>query len=151
MHDYDRPPTLYRYGLQGDLELALKEGLFRLMPYQHCLTVGFAQDFAPALFELYGPADACLVIHHTEEFGERLHRAVQRVLPNWAGIDGAVAYTGKAPLGAVFTKHHADPAEREWLFAWRPLQGAAGLQPVTVRMGSLEAYAELRTAGQHLS
>ncbi|HZX26767.1 MAG TPA: hypothetical protein VFF16_06845 [Telluria sp.] len=151
MQDYQRPPTLHLYGMRGELEAALKEGQFRLVPYQGCLTLSFSEAWDPRLFDLLGPADACLVIHHTEAFGERLHRAVQRTLPNWAGIDGAIAYAGRSPLGATFTKAHADPAERAWMFAWRPLQGSRSLSPVTISLGSIEQYAELRGPDERLS
>jgi hypothetical protein len=58
-----------------------------------------------------------LIIHNTEEFGKRLHRAVQRTLPSWAGINGLVEYSQRAELGAAFTKTRAEAAEPEWLFA----------------------------------
>ena len=31
MHDYQRPPTLHRYGVREDLELALTQGQFILV------------------------------------------------------------------------------------------------------------------------
>jgi hypothetical protein len=43
MHDYQRPPTLYRYGVREDLELALTQGQFILRPASHCLTLSFSQ------------------------------------------------------------------------------------------------------------
>ena len=70
--------------------------------------------------------------------------AVQRALPNWAGIDGAVEYGVRAALGAAFSKTALDAAEQEWLFAWRSMQTQMSLNPVTVKLGSLEAFAELR-------
>jgi hypothetical protein len=97
------------------------------------------------------PADCCLVIHNTEEFGERLHRAVQRALPNWAGIDGPVEYGVRSRLGAAFTKSLAESQEQEWQFAWRSLSPGASLNPVTVRIGSLEQFAELRDRESHLA
>ena len=121
MHDYQRPPTLYRYGVREDLELALTQGQFILMP-----------------------ANSCLVIHNSEEFGERLHRAVQRTLPSWAGIDGAVEYGVRAALGAAFTKSSAEAEEREWQFAWRAMAPQLSMNPVTVKIGSIESFGELR-------
>ncbi len=144
MHDYQRPPTLYRYAPRAELELALKAGQFRLVPASHCLTLSFSQAWDKSLFELLAPADCCLVIHNTEEFGERLHRAVQRTLPSWAGIDGAVEYGVRAALGAAFTKTSAEAAEQEWQFAWRAMAPQLSLNPVTVKIGSLENFAELR-------
>ncbi|WP_317204433.1 hypothetical protein [Janthinobacterium sp.] len=144
MHDYKRPPTLHRYGQRSELELALTLGQFRLMPSANCLTLSFSQAWDKKLFDLFAPADCCLIIHNTEEFGERLHRAVQRALPSWAGIDGVVEYGARAALGTAFTKSRQEAAEREWLFAWRSMQSQASLNPVVVNIGSLETFAELR-------
>ena len=90
MHDYQRPPTLHRYAPRAELELALTLGQFRLLPASHCLTLSFSTVWDKSLFALFAPADCCLIIHNTEQFGERLHRAVQRILPSWAGIDGGI-------------------------------------------------------------
>ncbi|KQQ32716.1 hypothetical protein ASF61_14355 [Duganella sp. Leaf126] len=149
MHDYQRPPTLYRYGVREDLELALTQGQFILRPAPPCLVLSFSQAWERKLFDLFA-ADSCLVIHNTEEFGERLHRAVQRTLPNWAGIDGVVEYGVRAALGAAFTKTAAEAQEQEWLFAWRAMQSAS-LNPVMIKIGSLENFAELRDRDTRLS
>jgi hypothetical protein len=150
MHDYQRPPTLHRYGMRDELEQALKTGQFRLLPSNGFLTLSFSQTWSKSLFEVLGPADCCLVIHNSEEFGERLHRAVQRALPNWAGIDGAVEYGTRSPLGAAFTKSGAEAQEKEWKFAWRSLSPNSSLNPVTVKIGSIEQFAELRAPESHL-
>jgi len=150
MHDYQRPPTLYRYGERSDLELALSEGQFVLRPASSCLTLSFSQAWDRKLFELF-KADACLTIHNTEEFGERLHRAVQRALPAWAGIDGLVEYGTRAALGLAFTKTLPEAQEREWLFAWRAMQGKLSLNPILIKIGNLENYAELRNPDTYLA
>lgn len=144
MHDYKRPPTLHRYGQRSELELALALGQFRLTPSANCLTLSFSQVWDKKLFDLFAPADCCLIIHNTEEFGERLHRAVQRALPSWAGIDGVVEYGARAALGTAFTKTRQEAPEQEWLFAWRSMQSQASLNPIVVNIGSLETFAELR-------
>jgi len=151
MHDYQRPPTLHRYGLRADLELALTAGQFRLVPSGSFLTLAFSKMWDKHLFDVLAPADTCLVIHNTEEFGERLHRAVQRTLPNWAGIDGPVEYGERSRLGAAFSKTAAQAQEQEWQFAWRSLSQGASVNPVTVRIGSIEQFAELRDRDSHLS
>jgi hypothetical protein len=151
MNDYQRPPTLHRYGPRAELEAALKTGAFRLIPSGQFLTVAFSTVWDKALFDLLAPADCCLVIHHTEEFGERLHRAVQRLLPNWAGIDGAIEYGTRSPLGSAFSKPAAQAAEQEWQFAWRSLSPGASVNPVTVKIGSIEQFAELRDRESHLA
>ncbi|TWI62964.1 hypothetical protein IP91_03803 [Pseudoduganella lurida] len=144
MHDYQRPPTLHRYGPQSELELALRQGQFALRPVGGFLTLSFSQAWRRELFDHFG-ADSCLVIHNSEEFGERVHRAVQRTLPNWAGIDGAVEYGTRAALGAAFTMGTQDAIEQEWKFAWRPMHAQASLNPVVIRIGSLENFAEVRS------
>ncbi|ELX11816.1 MULTISPECIES: hypothetical protein [Oxalobacteraceae] len=150
MHDYQRPPTLYRYGVREDLELALTQGQFILTPANSCLTLSLSKVWDRKLFELFS-SDSCLVIHNTEEFGERLHRAVQRTLPSWAGIDGAVEYGTRAALGVAFTKTAAEAQEQEWQFAWRAMQAKLSLNPVLVKIGSLENFAELRDRDTYLA
>ena len=150
MQDYKRPPTLHRYGQRSELELALSQGQFILRPASNCLTLSFSQAWDPKLFELFS-ADACLIIHNTEEFGERIHRAVQRTLPSWAGIDGAIEYGTRAALGAAFTKTAAEAQEQEWQFAWRSMQSKLSLNPVLVKIGSLENFAELRSRDTYLA
>jgi hypothetical protein len=145
MNDYQRPPTLHRYGLRAELELALSAGQFKLQPENGFLTLSFSTAWNRNLFDVLGPADSCLVIHNTEEFGERLHRAVQRTLPNWAGIDGPVEYGVRSRLGQAFSRPAGDAREKEWKFAWRSLAPHTSLNPVTVRIGSIEQFAELRT------
>ena len=150
MHDYQRPPTLYRYAPQDELDAALR-GQFRLLPDGGFLSLSFSTAWDTQLFDVFAPADRCLVIHNSEEFGERLHRAVQRALPNWAGIDGEVAYGVRSPLGAAFSKSLGQSQEKEWQFAWRSMSTGASLNPVTVNIGSIEQFAELRDRASHLA
>ena len=136
--------------MREDLELALTQGQFILRASPPCLALSFSQVWDRKLFDLFS-ADSCLVIHNSEEFGERIHRAVQRALPAWAGIDGAIEYGARSPLGAAFTKTRAEAPEQEWLFAWRSMQPQASLNPVTVKLGSLENFAEIRDRDTYLA
>ncbi len=146
---YQRPPTLHRYGSHAILDAALREGQFRLRPSGACLTLSFSTQLQPALFDAFN-GDSCLIIHNTEEFGERLHRAVQKALPSWMGIDGAVQYGSRSALGAAFSKTPQERSEKEWLFAWRSAQ-AASLHPVIITIGSIESFAELKSKDAHLN
>ena len=156
-----RPSKLYCYGKRQELERALQFGEFRLEPPpasnaanpilpfgpragQGFLTLSLASAWDPSLFATFGDADCCLVIHDAEQFGERIHRTAQRMLPSWAGIDAAISYGVPSPLGDVFSKSRQQAAEKEWLFAWRPTQPALVNKPVTINIGSLEGIAELR-------
>ncbi|OWW20788.1 hypothetical protein AYR66_16230 [Noviherbaspirillum denitrificans] len=156
-----RPSKLYRYATRADLERALQFGEFRLeppaaqnapnaiMPFgpraaPGFLTLSLASAWDESLFDASG-ADCCLVINDAEQFGERIHRAAQRLLPSWAGIDAAVSYGRPSPLGEVFSRPRDHATEKEWLFAWRPTQPTLVNKPVTITIGSIEGIAELRT------
>jgi hypothetical protein len=146
---YQRPRALYRNGNLELLQRALELGEFRLQPHENCLTLGFSMK--PEVALAGSSKDACLIIHQPEAFGEQLHRAVARVLPNWAGIDGAVEYGKKSRLGATFSKNAALSHEKEWLFAWRPMQAAGLLQPLVIQMGDVRQWAELRANDTYLN
>lgn len=172
--DYRRPPKLYRYSDRHWLERSLTLGEFRLRPsaehIQHSyhpraseqilpfrrgasgaaapggfLTLSLAKAWDTCLFDEFSGADCCLVIHDAEQFGERIHRAAQRVLPHWAGIDAAISYGMPSPLGAAFSKTRQQARQKEWLFAWRPIEPAISLHPVVIEIGNIEEIAELRT------
>jgi hypothetical protein len=149
MQSYQRPRTLYRYADRASLERALATGEFRLRQQDGFLTLSFCTAWQPTRIDTFGGDSACLVIHNTEEFGERVHRAVQRVLPDWAGIDGAVTYGSRSPLGALFTKPQLNRGEKEWLFAWRSTDGPGAA--ITIRIGNIEAFAEIKGADEHLN
>jgi hypothetical protein len=158
-----RPAKLYFYADRDSVERAFQSGAFRLRPAtpgaapntpqaSQILPFGPSKSLASVGFltlslstALRIPADEnCIVIHDTEEFGERLHRAVQQALPQWAGIDAAVVYGAVSPLGSLFSKaRHLSP-QQEWLFAWRPMQASLALNPLQVQIGSLADFAALR-------
>ena len=96
------------------------------------------------MFDEFPGADCCLIIHDAEQFGERMHRAVEKMLPTWAGIDAAISYGVPSPLGRAFSKTKRHANQQEWLFAWRPTQPATALQPIILHIGNIEAFAELR-------
>jgi hypothetical protein len=172
--DCPRPSTLYQYADRPSLTLALTLGEFRLQPAApdadsvapasnqilpfrrkqtsaglpgSYLTLRLTQVWDEKLFETESGPDCCLIIHDAEQFGERIHRAAQQALPNWAGIDAAVSYGIPSPLGAAFSKGRPLAKEKEWLFAWRPIEPMLSVHPVVIRIGSIEAIAELRSRG----
>jgi hypothetical protein len=153
--DSQRPHKLYLYSERPALERALTLGEFRLrppggpsaLPNQY-LTLCLTQVWNESLFAHFGGADSCLIIHDTEEFGERIHRAAQKALPSWAGIDAAVSYGAPSPLGAVFSKTGGAALQSEWMFAWRPRISALSPNPIVIRIGSLEGIAEIRDRGR---
>lgn len=149
--DYQRPPTLYLYDERAVLERALTLGEFRLTANSTFLILCFSQTWNPKSFDAVSVDPGCLVIHDTELFGERLHRAVQRLLPSWAGIDGALAYGGRSPLGAAFTRSPAKGVDASWQFAWRPTQPMLAVRPLVVTIGSIEGFAELRDKNAYTS
>ncbi|HYD94765.1 MAG TPA: hypothetical protein VEC01_05520 [Noviherbaspirillum sp.] len=155
-----RPAKLFLYASRTTLERALQFGEFRLLPpaapsaheirpfasrVGHAfLTLSMTSCWDEKLFDAIPGADTCLVVHDPEQFGERVHRAAQRLLPSWAGIDAAVSYGAPSPLGQVFSKPRHLASEREWLFAWRPAQPALLNTAVMISIGNIESIAELR-------
>lgn len=161
--DYQRPPKLYRYSERQWLERSLALGEFRLrspaenLQINHLgntqtngvravpqlLTLSMSSCSDDKLFDEFLPSDCRLVIHNSEEFGERIHHAAQRVLPSWVGIDAAVYYGKQSPLGITFSKNQRYASQQEWLFAWRPAQPTVTLLPIIIQIGSIESIAEL--------
>ena len=165
-----RPDFLYLYGERGSIARAHQLGELRLQPITTDTTYsGYAQagqilpfgkgrplastDFLTltlssawneTFFDQSRNIASCLVIRDTEKFGEQLHRAVQKVLPQWAGIDAAVAYGKHSPLGAAFTKGVHLASQEEWLFAWRPIQTPSTLASMVVQIGCMDSFAEVR-------
>jgi hypothetical protein len=152
--DHKRPAKLYYFASRSAVERTMAQGEFRLAPpapedpsnaeAQPFLTLSLATTWDSTLFDHVPDIDSYLVIHDAEEFGERVHRAAQRVLPDWAGIDAAMSYGMPSPLGKAFSKTKQRAGESEWRFAWRPMQRQASLHPVTIHIGSLQDIAELR-------
>jgi hypothetical protein len=158
MIDNKRPPKLYYFSAREGLERSLSLGEFRLAPPTpqlpsqvssandaNYLILSLTQAWDGTLFDAVPDIDACLVVHNAEEFGERLHRAAQRILPDWAGIDAAVSYGAPSPLGRIFSKSKNHANENEWRFAWRPMQTRTSANPVVIRIGSIADIAELQT------
>jgi hypothetical protein len=154
--DSKRPSKLYYFSERSSLERSLSLGEFRLSPPVsdlashvtnpgHYLILGLMQSWDGTLFDTLPHVDSYLVVHDAEEFGERLHRAVQRTLPNWAGIDAAISYGVPSPLGKIFSKTKNHAKENEWRFAWRPMQAGASVHPVVIKIGSIDDIAELHS------
>lgn len=154
--DSKRPSKLYYFSERSSLERSLSLGEFRLIPPPpdlaahsvipgQYLSLSLMQSFDGTLFDAAPGVDSYLVVHNAEEFGERLHKAVQRTLPNWAGIDAAISYGAPSPLGKVFSKTKDHAKENEWRFAWRPMHAGASVHPVVIKIGSIEDIAELHS------
>ena len=154
--DSKRPSKLYYFSERSSLERSLTLGEFRLSPPTadltshganpgHYLVLGLMQSWDGTLFDSALNVDSYLVVHDAEEFGERLHKAVQKTLPNWAGIDAAISYGAPSPLGKIFSKAKSQAKENEWRFAWRPMHAGASVHPVVIKIGSIADIAELHS------
>lgn len=155
--DSKRPPKLYYFSERSTLERSLSLGEFRLTPpspdapqpvaanNNQYLTLSLTTSWDGTLFDQLPGIDSYLLIHDAEEFGERVHRAAQRALPNWAGIDAAISYGVPSPLGKAFSKAKQRAKESEWRFAWRPMHARVSLNPVVIQIGSIQDIAELHS------
>jgi hypothetical protein len=108
------------------------------------LVLCFSTIWRPALFAEFSGADSCLVVHQPDEFCERFHVAVERILPHWSGSDGRVTYGCPSPLRAVFSKPSHFSSQQEWRFAWLPPRATPVLEPITVQVGNIEHICEIR-------
>jgi hypothetical protein len=168
-----RPPRLYRYSKRPLLERSLEFGEFSLcaatppgkalfnasnpiMPFgapqsnSTLLTLSLSSSSDSQLYRRFGDADCCLVIEEPEEFGERLHRAMQRLLPHWTGIDAAISYDTPSALGPIFSRRPAEAGDQEWLFAWRTAHAGLKTPTVCVQIGNLESIARLHVRSPEL-
>lgn len=156
--DGKRPSRLYYFSARDSLERSLSLGEFRLSPPMpdlpmqagaanpgNYLVLSLTQTWDGTLFDSVSQADSYLLVHDAEEFGERVHRAAQKVLPNWAGIDAAISYGAPSPLGKMFSKAKNHAKEKEWRFAWRPMQAKASAHPVVIHIGSIADIADLHS------
>jgi len=162
--DLPRPRKLYRYAPQATLQRSLSAGEFRLRPAAedvrsaannqilpfgapaaaNFLTLSLSSAWDERLFDEIPDAEACLVIHDSEEFGERIHKAARLALPNWTGIDASVSYGVTSMLGMAFARDRALARQKEWLFAWRPMSTAMSVHAIVIAIGNIENIAELR-------
>ena len=108
------------------------------------LVLFFSTIWDPRLFNEFSDSNACLVIHEVDEFCERIHAAAEVQLPGWVGIDGAATYGGRSPLGAVFSKPLNFLQQQEWRFAWLPVGSMRTLESTLLKIGNIEALAEIR-------
>lgn len=106
-------------------------------------TLCLSSTWDRVLFDDFKGSNSCLVIHHPEEFCERVHFYAEKQLKDWTGIDAAVSYLAKSPLGPAFSKHWKYLAQKEWRFAWHPPVRVNKLAPIIIRIGCIESIAEI--------
>lgn len=107
------------------------------------LVICFSKVWDENLFEEFSDTDSCLIVHDVDEFCNRFHSAMEKKLPDWAGMSESVSYNEKSSLGTVFTKDKRFSSQQEWRFAWRPPTPKIKLEPVLVQIGSIADIATL--------
>ena len=106
-------------------------------------TLCLSSSWDSLLFDEFKGSDSCLVIHHPEEFCERVHFYAERQLKDWAGIDAAISYLNRSQLGPTFSKPWKYLAQKEWRFAWLPPVQIEKLPILFIHIGSIEKIAEI--------
>jgi len=78
-------------------------------------------EYDEAFYEWFEDVDACLVIEDVPEFSNRIHAAMNKVLPYHLGMDHRVVY-GKhqSQFGVLFSKPKTYLRQREYRFSWVP-------------------------------
>jgi hypothetical protein len=134
-------------GIDHELQLA---GTVRLTSsYSTNYYVWFTTTtFDPRLFDDFG-SDACLIIHDSETFIDRLFAAFSRALPDWVGAGSLVRYfdplRAHDEVLATFEKDFQYAYQREFRFAWDPPNGqpAKELPQLDLNLGPLTDVASL--------
>ncbi|WP_421955392.1 hypothetical protein [Polaromonas sp.] len=116
---------------------------FRTELETNYLTLSLSTRWDESLFTEFSGTDACLVVHSPEEFCERIHIAAALLLQDWSGLDAAVQYGGKSPLGVAYTKPDSFVNQQEYRFSWLPPVAKKELEPITVTIGNIERIAEI--------
>ena len=106
-------------------------------------TLCFSRLGDPHHFKEFEGSDACLIVHEPEPFMDRMHGEIEKIFPGWASMDASVRYGNMTnPLGVPFTKHERFVFQLEHRLVVVPM-AAQLLEPVTISIGSIEAYAEI--------
>ena len=113
--------------------------------YVYCMT----HTLSYRMFDDFS-ADACVIIHDTEKFGEQLHKAVLEHLPEWLFWDEQVKYidpylSRTDEVNLFSSKHFRYWYQQEYRFIWAPPPGkkySNKLEPFFFEPGSLKDMAE---------
>lgn len=97
------------------------------------------------LFEEFKGSNACLIIHDTEEFSNRLLRTCQNIWPDWADFDTHIIYGSESLFGPSFSKPIEYIQQHEWRYSWIPPNGQSNLPHVIISIGNIEDIAEMVT------
>lgn len=90
----------------------------------------------------FGGCDACLVIHDPEEFLERMHVELDRVIPGGSSVDSPVSYGLPHPLGVAYSKPAFFADQYEHRLTVLPPDDRP-LSELIIRIGSIESIAEI--------
>jgi hypothetical protein len=106
-----------------------------------------AQRISPRLFHDFD-ANACIVIHDTHAFAERMAQATLQALPGWQlhhfGVEYYDPYSPRAAIAEpYYFKHFRYAYQHEYRYLWLPPTAIARLEPRFVHLGSLADIAEL--------
>lgn len=93
-------------------------------------------------------AEACVVIKNPSKFTTAIERALTSRVPATAFRHGKVAYIdpllpSAGMVDVQMSKHFRYSHQREYRFAWIPLEPQLLLSHIDIELGSIESYAEL--------
>jgi hypothetical protein len=139
-----RPDGSVRIWSQGGIEIGpVKNFTVHASTGTDYFMLCFSTWYKDFLFDDFSGSDACLVVHNVPEFSDRIHAAVEQVLPGWIGFDGPVSYGFHSDFGAAFLKPDDYSGQREWRFVWHTPRPVSQLQYKKVYLGNLEDICEL--------
>jgi hypothetical protein len=108
------------------------------------LTLCFATVDSDHFYQDFPGSDACLVIHNTNTFFDRVYKAIDSAVPiGWGAIDGPVTYGSRSSLGAPFMKPDKFLFQFEWRFACLPIPALSKCTAMSLTVGSIADIAEV--------
>ena len=140
--DKETGSPIQRIELVGDITKTLElTSDYYVYCMTHALTYRMFDDFS---------ADACVIIHDTEKFGEQLHSAVLKHLPEWLYWDEPVKYidpylSRTDEVNLFSSKNFRYWYQQEYRFIWVPPPEKTysnKLEPFFIELGSLKDLAE---------
>lgn len=106
----------------------------------------FSTSWNPADGGGFGGCDACLVIHDPEEFLERMHVELNRVIAGGSSVDSAVSYGSPHLLGVAYSKPAFYSDQHEYRLTVLPPDDRP-LSSLIISIGSIESIAEIVPMG----
>lgn len=136
------PKDVQITGEDGQIIVPIGDVEFTTPLLRDYLIACFSTRWNPVNGGGFGDSDACLVIHDPEEFLERMHVELDRVIPGGNSVDSAVSYGLPHRLGVAYSKPAFYSDQHEHRLTVLPPDDRP-LSKLMISIGSIESIAEI--------